>query len=73
MRRAWPSAGPPPDEQALQALADRMAEENGYTSQAGYELYNTTGTTEDWSYNATGGYGYTFEIGPNNFHPPSPT
>ena len=26
----------------------------------------------DWSYNATGGYGYTFEIGPNEFHPPFP-
>jgi hypothetical protein len=49
-----------------------MAAENGYTSQAGYELYDTSGTTEDWSYNATGGYGYTFEIGPNNFHPPYP-
>ena len=40
-----------------------MAAENGYTSQHGYELYDTTGTTEDWSYYATGGLGYTFEIG----------
>jgi hypothetical protein len=53
----------------LKALGDAMAAENGYTSQHGYELYDTTGTTEDWSYFATGGLGYTFEIGPTNFHP----
>ena len=34
-----------------------MAAENGYTSQKGFELYDTTGTTEDWSYFATGGLG----------------
>ncbi len=62
----------PPDDKALRRLSDRMAEENGYTSQPGFELYDTSGTTEDWSYNATGGYGYTFEIGPTNFHPPFP-
>ena len=32
-------------------------------NQFGWELYDTTGTTEDWSYNATGGLGFTFEIG----------
>ena len=37
--------------------------QNGYTSQYGWELYDTTGTTEDWSYCATGGLGFTFEIG----------
>ncbi len=47
-----------------------MSDQNGYTNQAGYELYDTTGTTEEWSYNATGGFGYTFEIGPEQFHPP---
>ena len=74
--------GPPPDEnKGYKALADAMAAENGYTSQKGYELYDTTGTTEDWSYGATGGFGFTFEIGcveelPNgscnigHFHPP---
>src|SRR3712207_4950460 len=39
-----------------------MALENGYFSQKGWELYDTSGTTEDWSYNATGGFGFTFEI-----------
>ena len=63
------SQGPPPDDKLLRRLADAMARENGYESQAGYELYDTSGTTEDWSYNATGGLGYTFEIGPSAFHP----
>ena len=62
--------GPSPDEGIYKALGDRMSEQNGYTSQFGYDLYDTTGTTEDWSYYATGGLGYTFEIGFNEFHPP---
>ena len=64
--------GNPPDEAALKALGDAMAAQNGYTSQHAWQLYDTTGSTEDWSYNATGGFGYTFEIGPNEFHPPFP-
>ncbi|MEV4918333.1 M14 family metallopeptidase [Streptomyces tirandamycinicus] len=64
--------GDPPDEAALKELGDRMAAQNGYASQHSWELYDTTGTTEDWSYHATGGYGYTFEIGPDEFHPPFP-
>ena len=62
--------GPPPDETVFKALGAKMASHNGYTNQKGYELYDTTGTTEDWSYAATGGMGYTFEIGPDEFHPP---
>jgi len=62
--------GPTPDEPRYKALGDAMAAENGYASQFGYELYDTTGTTEDWSYFATGGLGFTFEIGPDHFHPP---
>jgi hypothetical protein len=76
------SQGLAADEPAMKALGDAMAAENGYMSMYGWQLYDTTGTTEDWSYNTTGGYGYTFEIGcvvldrPNNecdtghFHPP---
>ena len=47
-----------------------MAGQNGYLSEPSYGLYDTTGTTEDWSYYATGGLGFTFEIGLNEFHPP---
>ena len=61
--------GPPPDEEAYKALGDAMGQANGYISQKGYELYDTTGTTEDWSYYATGGFGFTFEIGFGEFHP----
>jgi hypothetical protein len=64
--------GNAPDEEALKALGADMAAQNGYANIHGWELYDTTGTTEDWSYNATGGFGYTFEIGPNEFHPPFP-
>ena len=76
------SQGLAPDEAAMKALGDSMAAENGYLSMYGWQLYDTTGTTEDWSYSATGGYGYTFEIGCVNldratnecitghFHPP---
>lgn len=52
-----------PDEAELRRLGDRMARHNGYRSQKGIQLYPTTGTTEDWSYGVTGGFGYTFEIG----------
>jgi hypothetical protein len=62
--------GPTPDEGVYKALGDAMAAENGYTSQLSYQLYDTTGTTEDWSYYSTGGLGFTYEIGPHNFHPP---
>ena len=64
--------GDAPDEEGLKALGAEMTAANGYANIHGWELYDTTGTTEDWSYNATGGYGYTFEIGPDEFHPPFP-
>ena len=64
--------GDAPDEAGLKALGAKMTAANGYANIHGWELYDTTGTTEDWSYNATGGYGYTFEIGPDEFHPPFP-
>ena len=64
--------GDAPDEQAMKALGAQMTAHNGYANIHGWELYDTTGTTEDWSYNATGGFGYTFEIGAHEFHPPYP-
>ena len=62
------SQGLAPDEAAMKALGDAMATDNGYVSQYGWQLYDTTGTTEDWTYYATGGYGYTFEHGGLGFH-----
>ena len=76
-----------PDETEYKKLSDTMAAENGYASLKSYELYDTSGSAEGWSYYATGGYGFTFEIGrasnagdPVNagslvgvgFHPPYP-
>ena len=63
------SQGPPVDEDILARLGSKMADENGYVNQPSYGLYDTTGSTEDWAYYATGALGYTFEIGANNFHP----
>ncbi|GAB3247674.1 M14 family metallopeptidase [Nocardioides dilutus] len=64
--------GDAPDEEALKALGAQMAAQNGYANIHGWQLYDTTGTTEDYTYNATGGFGYTFEIGAHEFHPPFP-
>ena len=61
--------GDPPDEGVYKALGDSMAKENAYTSQKSFQLYDTTGGTEDWTYYSTGGLGFTFEIGLNGFHP----
>jgi hypothetical protein len=66
------AAGETADEAAMKDLGARMTANNGYRNIHGWQLYDTSGTTEDWSYNATGGYGYTFEIGPHEFHPPFP-
>lgn len=64
--------GDPPDEKGLKRLGARFTAQNGYQNIHGWQLYDTTGTTEDYTYNATGGYGYTFELGANEFHPPFP-
>ncbi|MFC7502573.1 MULTISPECIES: M14 family metallopeptidase [unclassified Nocardioides] len=57
------------DEALLKSLGDQMAAQMGYQSIYGWQLYDTTGTTEDWSYSVTGGLGVTFELGTNGFHP----
>jgi hypothetical protein len=64
---------PPLDEPVLAALGGRMAAHNGYANIPAYQLYDTTGSTEDWSFWNTGGLGFTFEIGPTEFHPPFAT
>jgi hypothetical protein len=68
-------AGLSPDEAAMKSLGDKMANATGYTSEYGFQLYDTAGTTEDDTYAATGGYGYTIEMGPEggDFHMPYET
>ena len=58
------------DEPAMRAIGARMVAQNGYRNIRGWELYDTTGTTDAWSYNATGGFAFTFEIGAREFRPP---
>jgi hypothetical protein len=62
--------GPAPDEQALRELGDAMARETTYLSQFSYQLYDTTGTTDDYIYDGLSGFSYTAEIGKSEFHPP---
>ncbi len=42
--------GDPPDEKALKRLGAKMAAQNGYANIHGWQLYDTTGTTEDYTY-----------------------
>lgn len=63
------SNGWSPDEPLYKALGAKMTAANDYTNWASFQLYDTSGSTEDWSYWQTGGLGFTFEIGPDSFHP----
>jgi zinc carboxypeptidase len=67
------SFGFPLEEPQYKALGAAMTAHNGYSNDPGFGLYDTTGTTEDWSFWSTGGFGFTFEIGPSEFHPPYAT
>jgi hypothetical protein len=59
-----------PDEAGLVELGKRMATATGYANERGFQLYDVTGGTKDWSYAATGAFGYTVETGPadGDFH-----
>ena len=61
--------GPTPDEFRLRLLGDAMARQVDYISQFGYQLYDTTGTLDDYVYDALGAFAYTPEIGKEEFHP----
>ena len=65
--------GFPLEEPAYRALGASMTAHNGYSNDPGFALYDTTGTTEDWSFWSTGGFAFTFEIGGTDFHPPYAT
>lgn len=61
-----------PDEEPMKALGDAMAAETGYTSQRSWELYDTTGTTLDFTYQALGSWSYTPELDGEGFHADHP-
>jgi hypothetical protein len=62
--------GFPLEEPVYRALGASLAAHNGYSNDPGFGLYDTTGSTEDWSFWTTGGLAFTFEIGGEEFHPP---
>ena len=61
--------GPAPDELRMRQLGDAMARETQYVSQYSYQLYDTSGTTDDWLYGGLSSFSFTPEIGKVNFHP----
>ena len=63
------STGWSPDEPVYKALGAKMADANDYLNWASFQLYDTSGSVEDWSYWQTGGFGFTFEIGPEQLPP----
>ena len=65
--------GFPLEEPIYKALGASLAAHNGYSNDPGFGLYDTTGSTEDWSFWSTGGLAFTFEIGGDEFHPPFAT
>lgn len=67
------STGFSPDEVQYRQLGADLAAHNDYANIPSFGLYDTSGSTEDWSYWNTGGYGFTFEIGTEGFHPPFET
>jgi Zinc carboxypeptidase len=67
------AVGFPHEEPLMRELGGRMTSHNRYRNIPGFMLYDTSGGTEDWSFWTQGGLGYTFEIGPSEFHPPYET
>jgi hypothetical protein len=67
------SAQAPVEEPLYAALGEDLAEHNEYSNIQSFGLYDTTGATEDWTYWSAGSMGFTFEIGPDEFHPPYET
>ena len=55
-----------PNAAALGTLGRKFAFFNSYTAQQSFDLYPTTGTSDDWTYGELGVAAYTFELG-NNF------
>ena len=58
-----------PYQDQMKALAHETAVAAGYVDLVSYDLYDVSGATEDWNYFAQGAFGYTTEVGYDNFHP----
>lgn len=66
---ALPPDMDPDDRRAFVALAQQMAETNGYTPQQANALYTTSGDTVDWLYGERRIFGFTFEMYPAGAYP----
>ncbi|GAA3437111.1 M14 family zinc carboxypeptidase [Kutzneria kofuensis] len=62
-----------PDEAVYAELGDQMAQANGYPSKLSRDLYETSGTAEEWSYHTTGGLGFETELAGETNHGPFTT
>lgn len=51
------------DETVAADLAARMRSHNGYHSVRGWQLYDTSGTSDSWAYGVGGTMAYTIEVG----------
>jgi hypothetical protein len=58
-----------PGARAFAAVARSMADAAGYDAGPAFGLYDATGATEDWNYFAQGAFGYTTEVGFDDFQP----
>jgi carboxypeptidase T len=56
-----------PNYTQLQTLGRKLAYFNSYTPQQAYQLYQTSGTSDDWAYGELGIAAYTFEMGTTFF------
>ena len=68
----WPwgyTPTPAPNAAGLQAIGQKLASYNGYTAMQSYQLYPTSGTSDEWAYGELGIPAYTFELG-EDFMPP---
>ncbi|MFZ2097390.1 MAG: M14 family zinc carboxypeptidase [Anaerolineales bacterium] len=66
----WPwgwSPAPAPNSTQLQTLGRHLSFFNGYTPQQSYQLYQTSGTSDEFAYGELGIAGYTFEMGTEFF------
>ena len=62
-----------PDETVYAELGQRMADANGYPSKLSRDLYEASGTAEEWSYYTTGGLGFETELDGETNHGPFKT
>lgn len=59
-----------PDEPVYAALGNAMAQANGYPSKLSRDLYEVSGSAEEWSYFTTGGLGFETELAGETNHGP---